>query len=223
MPKVSRLGGWTNRDIDLGGLTAPRLTKRPHMGPFNYVAPEALTQYPADEVYRQHDLGYGKLSNPYFNYNAADEQLLRSSGNEWPDLLAKGVFYGKKVLDVFNVPQLYKGGYSSPKKEVYGTRRYDSRDVPWREFSRSPGTEPGIASPDVDRLPRWKPYPTSPDVDRKPRPRARKRDVSVPVLSGANLYPGKRPPGYHPGLGPGGTRQPGARGKIHSQVRYERN
>lgn len=42
------------------------------------------------------------------------------------------------------------------------------------------------------------------------------------VVQGFNTYPGKLPPGYHPGLGPGGTRQ-GARAKFHSQVRYERS
>lgn len=220
MPKVSRLGGWTNRDIDLGGLTAPRLTKRPHMGPFNYVAPEPLTQYPADEPYRQHDIAYGKLSNPYFNYNSADEKLLRSRGNEWPDLIGKGVFYGKKILDVFNVPELYKGGYSSPKKEVFGTRRYDAGKVPWREFRPVSRTARG---PKLDAP--GSRIPVSSDVDRMPRSRERRRryypDEGFISLS-PNLYPGKVPPGYHPGLGPGGTSNRARGGKIRGRVSYEK-
>lgn len=218
MPKVSRLGGWTNRDIDLGGLTAPRLTKRPHMGPFNYVAPEPLIQYPADEPYRQHDIGYGKLLNPYFNYNSADEKLLRSRGNEWPDLIGKGVFYGKKILDVFNVPELYKGGYSSPKKEVFGTRRYDAGKVPWREFPSRVAREPKLEGYPNEKW--W-----SNEIDRMPRSRARRRrdyrDEAFISVS-PNVYPGKVPPGYRPGLGPGGTSNRARGGKIRGRVSYER-
>lgn len=208
MPPLKRIGGWSNREVDLGGLTAPRWTKRPHMGPFNSVAPEPLSQYPGDEVYRQHDLSYGRMSNPYFNYNAADEALLRSGQNEWPDVLAKGVFFGKKALDLYNVPQLYKGGTFSPMKAVdsvlprpmrsySGTGTYDAAAVPFREFRSDAGN--------------WR-------VDEVPR-RARKRDSYVQVM-GSDLYPGKRPPG-HGGLGPGGTRS-GARAKLHAEVRYER-
>lgn len=212
MPKLpKKLGGWRNREIDLGGWTAPRLTGRPHMGPFNAVSPQSLDQYPGDEVYRQHDLGYGRMSNPYLNYNVEDEKLLRSGQREWPDTVAKGVFFGKKVLDVFNTPSLYKGGYSAPKKDVYSKTSYDSSKVPWREF---PVAEV------VSDAGNWR-------VDERVR-RARRRQyyddsTFVPFVRQVSpgLPPGKLPPGYHPGLGPGGTRaRSKQKGMLSSRITY---
>lgn len=209
MVKVKRIGGWTNRQIDLGGLTAPGLTRRPHMGPLNTLSPVPLSQYPGDEPYRLHDIGYGKLSNPYFNFNKYDEQLLRSKGNEWPDYLAKGVFYGKKVLDVFNTPSLYKGGYMSPLKEVNAKSNppiYDAKKVPFREFTNYPSDKGNWRVDEDPNKKRW---------SRKPKA------YVVPSAGSGDLYPGKVPPGHRPGLGPGGTRARNA-SKFHSEVRYER-
>ena len=47
-------------------------------------------------------------------------------------------------------------------------------------------------------------------------------DGDVAVAPIPLLYPGKVPPGYRPGLGPGGTRARGS-GKIRGTVKYERS
>jgi len=84
----------------LGGLTLPAVTSRPHMGPFNRVTPYSIS--PQDEIYRQHDLGYGKLAargkNPYTSWNSYDQQLLDAPTTGWPDFIAKGAFMAKKFL-----------------------------------------------------------------------------------------------------------------------------
>lgn len=70
------------------------------MGPFNRVADEKISD--ADEVYRQHDLGYARERaagrNPYISWNRYDDALMRSPNYGWPDYLAKGFFGIKSVL-----------------------------------------------------------------------------------------------------------------------------
>lgn len=84
----------------LGGLTLPQLTRRPHMGPFNYVTPYKLSD--ADEVYRQHDIGYATERaagrSPYTKWNKYDQQLLDAPAYGWPDYIAKGFFGLKKLI-----------------------------------------------------------------------------------------------------------------------------
>lgn len=109
----------------LGGLTAPSWTGRPHMGPFNRVAPQKISD--ADEPYRQHDIGYSKITNPYLNYNRYDEDLLRSAGNSPADILAKAIFLGKKFVDIYQTPSL---GFNRKKVySVYVENPSDSNDV----------------------------------------------------------------------------------------------
>jgi len=100
----------------LGGLTLPYLTRRPHMGPFNRVTDKPISA--ADDVYRKHDISYGKYMSPYTNFNKADQALLDAPSTGWADYVAKGVFAAKKALDIYNVPTLYKGGLKSPMKSV---------------------------------------------------------------------------------------------------------
>lgn len=102
------------------------------MGPFNKVM-ETTSPFVGDEKYRQHDVGYGKLSNPYFNFNKYDQQLLNAPVEGAADYVGKGVFAAKQFLDVFNTPSLYKGGYAAPKKNVDSYTGYDASKVPFRE------------------------------------------------------------------------------------------
>lgn len=96
---------------NLGGLTWGSLTGRPHMGPLNKVTKSKLSD--ADEPYRQHDIGYSKIKNPYFNFNEADQKLINDlearkdspDYNMW-DSLAKAFFTGKKYMDWFSVPSV---------------------------------------------------------------------------------------------------------------------
>lgn len=84
----------------LGGLTLPALTKRPHMGPFNRVTDYKISD--ADEVYRKHDLGYGKEikagRSPYTRWNKYDQALMDAPSTGWPDYLAKGIFGAKRFF-----------------------------------------------------------------------------------------------------------------------------
>lgn len=105
------------------------------MGPGNRVM-DTKSSYYGDEKYRQHDLGYSDMTNPYFNYNESDEKLLRSPTEGLVDVVGKGVFAAKKALDVFNVPSLYQGGFAAKKKDVNAKSYYDADLVPWHETSR---------------------------------------------------------------------------------------
>lgn len=84
----------------LGGLTFPALTTRPHMGPFNRVTDYKISD--ADEVYRQHDIGYGKElaagRSPYTRWNKYDQQLMDAPSTGWPDYLAKAIFGAKRFF-----------------------------------------------------------------------------------------------------------------------------
>lgn len=84
----------------LGGLTLPFLTRRPHMGPFNRVSPIKLSD--ADEVYRQHDIGYGRERaagrNPYLTWNKYDSDLLNAPVYGPVDYVAKAAFGIKSAL-----------------------------------------------------------------------------------------------------------------------------
>lgn len=125
----------------LGGLTLPLLTSRPHMGPFNRVNDYKLSD--ADEVYRQHDIGYGRLAargyNPYVRWNRYDDDLMNAPSTGWPDYVAKGVFALKKFgtygLPYVQTPQ-FKPVYSQPESTFFSPEKeyndYKNRtsDVP---------------------------------------------------------------------------------------------
>jgi len=76
---------------------------------------------------------------------------------------------------------------------------------------RVPASEQGRLG---DRRARSFQVPADDDVRRRP--------VRIPLgfTMGMQTYPGKVPPGYRPGLGPGGTRSR-ARGGIRGPIRYE--
>jgi len=105
----------------LGGLTAPGLTRRPHMGPFNRVTDYKISD--ADEVYRRHDIGYGKElaagRSPYTRWNKYDEDLMNSPSTGWADYVAKAAF-GAKRFFTYGLPYTkntsIKPVYSKPPK-----------------------------------------------------------------------------------------------------------
>lgn len=84
------------------------------MGPFNRVTDYKISD--ADEVYRQHDLGYGRLRargyNPYISWNKYDQDLMESPSTGWSDYLAKAVFGAKKVL-TYGMPELWRPQFKS--------------------------------------------------------------------------------------------------------------
>lgn len=112
----------------LGGLTAPGITKRPHMGPFNRVTNYKISD--ADEIYRKHDIGYGKElqagRSPYFRWNKYDQQLMDAPSTGWPDYVAKGVF-GAKRFFTYGLPY----SKNTQLKTVYGkqsnTQKWEPR------------------------------------------------------------------------------------------------
>lgn len=142
-----------------GGFTFPGWTGRPHMGPGNWVS-KTKSPHKGDEKYRQHDIGYGQISNAYSNFNEFDEKLLRSATEDPVDDVAKAVFLAKKVLDVFNVPSLFEGGLPAKKKEVNAKTYYNSEDVPFRWFEQpvTYATTPSFAN---KRPPGYRPSSSS--------------------------------------------------------------
>lgn len=84
----------------LGGLTAPGITRRPHMGPFNRVTDYKISD--ADEIYRRHDIGYGKElaagRSPYTRWNKYDQELMDAPSTGWPDYVAKAIFGAKRFF-----------------------------------------------------------------------------------------------------------------------------
>jgi len=107
------------------------------MGPGNRVSTTPPPLGDPDRKYWSHDVGYGKIGpQAYFNYNAADEQLLRTPSTGWSDTFAKGVFFAKDVFDVFNTPT-----WSRPLKPLRSKEReyrYDASGVPFRDRWRAP-------------------------------------------------------------------------------------
>lgn len=111
----------------LGGLTAPSLTSRPHMGPYNRVTPYKISD--ADDVYRQHDIGYGKEiaagRSPYTRWNKYDQRLMDAPSTGWPDYVAKGVFGVKKFM-TYGLPYTK----NTRLKNVYKTSTTSTRPSP---------------------------------------------------------------------------------------------
>jgi len=112
----------------LGGLTLPGLTKRPHMGPFNRVTDYKISD--ADEVYRKHDIGYGKEiaagRSPYTRWNKYDQELMDAAALGWPDYLAKAVF-GAKRFATYGLPYTK----NTTLKRVYGKEGYPKNQYKW--------------------------------------------------------------------------------------------
>lgn len=88
------------------------------MGPFNRVQNYKISD--ADEIYRQHDIGYGKElaagRSPYTRWNKYDQALMDAPALGWPDYVAKGIFGAKKFL-TYGLPYVKGTRY----KNVYGT------------------------------------------------------------------------------------------------------
>lgn len=116
----------------LGGLTAPGITRRPHMGPFNRVTDYKISD--ADEVYRRHDIGYGKElaagRSPYTRWNKYDQELMDAPSTGWPDYIAKAVFGAKRFV-TFGIPHTEH----TRLKDVYGTRLPSQSRTSWQPTS----------------------------------------------------------------------------------------
>jgi len=139
----------------LGGLTAPSITRRPHMGPFNRVTDYKISD--ADEIYRRHDIGYGKEikagRSPYTRWNKYDQELMDAPSLGWPDYVAKGVF-GAKRFFTYGLPY----SKNTQLKTVYGKPRPKWEPTSIDDFYNAPmsdakfeyeGTKLGLVDPDV--------------------------------------------------------------------------
>jgi len=187
----------------LGGLTAPGITRRPHMGPFNRVMDYKISD--ADEVYRRHDIGYGKElaagRSPYTRWNKYDQELMDAPSTGWPDYVAKAAF-GAKRFFTYGLPYTkntqLKPTYGQTKNK-WNPTSYDDfimNDETGRVEYEGPGTDPDvIALREQQQAERW----------------ARKGDRTE--VSGSDYTPER-------GQGTGG----GGSGKhnIRSSIRYER-
>ena len=108
------------------------------MGPFNRVTDYKISD--ADEVYRQHDLGYGRLSargvNPYTTFNKYDQQLLDAPASGWSDYVAKAAF-GLKKFFTYGLPDLkkprFKSVASQPDLPFFSGEKNDRRG-PWVNY-----------------------------------------------------------------------------------------
>lgn len=140
----------------LGGLTLPALTRRPHMGPFNRVTDYKISD--ADEVYRRHDIGYGKElaagRSPYTRWNKYDQELMDAPSTGWPDYVAKGIF-GAKRFFTYGLPYAknttLKPTYGRPKNK-WEPQSYDDFTI---NYQNAPvQMQGGGIDPDVMELER---------------------------------------------------------------------
>lgn len=147
----------------LGGLTMPSVTKRPHMGPFNRVTNYKISD--ADEVYRRHDIGYGKElakgRSPYTRWNKYDQELMDAPARGWPDYVAKAAF-GAKRFFTYGFPEV-KGttfkqvsGKSYPKTTAKRYPTYTDTISGWQvnDTDATVVMEGGGIDPDVLELQR---------------------------------------------------------------------
>lgn len=182
----------------------PGLTRRPHMGPFNRVTDYKISD--ADEVYRQHDIGYGKEEragrSPYTRWNKYDQDLMDAPSTGWPDYVAKGVF-GAKRFFTYGMPYTkntrLRDVYGTTSKDAWEPTSYDDFAMNYQDAPveiEGGGQDPDlIALMEQDAAQEW----------------ARKgKRTEVPAAD--EIHTPER------GVQTGGT----GRRNIHSTIRYER-